>query len=122
MLFNPHLYKSLPYDPHADFEPISLLAFVDHVVIMHRSVPANSFHELVEYSKKHPDELNYGSNGFGGDLHLQIEWLKKKNRGKTDAHPVSGRRTGVIGAGSRADPRHDVDAGYRCVGRKGQKG
>jgi tripartite-type tricarboxylate transporter receptor subunit TctC len=90
MLFNPHLYKSLPYDPHADFEPISLLAFVDHVVIMHRSVPANSFHELVEYSKKHPDELNYGSNGFGGDLHLQIEWLKKKTGARLTHIPYQG--------------------------------
>ncbi len=90
MLFNPHLYKSLPYEPHADFEPITLLAFVDHVVIMHRSVPANSFGELVQYSKTHPDALNYGSNGFGGDLHLQIEWLKKKTGARLTHIPYQG--------------------------------
>ena len=90
MLFNPHMYKSLPYRPHEDFEPVAQIAFIDHVVIMHRSVPAKNFRELVEYSKAHPDELNYGSNGFGGDLHLQIEWLKSKTGAKLTHIPYQG--------------------------------
>ena len=90
MLFNPHLYKSLPYSPHDDFDPITMIAFVDHVVIMHASVPADSFDELVQYSKANPDKLNYGSNGFGGDLHLQIEWLKSKTGAKLLHIPYQG--------------------------------
>jgi tripartite-type tricarboxylate transporter receptor subunit TctC len=90
MLFNPHLYKNLSYRPRDDFEPISLIAFSDHVVIMHKSVPAKSFSELIEYSKANPDKLNYGSNGFGGDLHLQIEWLKRQTGAKFTHIPYQG--------------------------------
>ena len=72
-------------EPHADFEPISLLAFVDHVVIMHRSVPANSFHELVEYSKKHPDELNYFSaQNWMALAFVENRAVREKLQGRTD--------------------------------------
>jgi tripartite-type tricarboxylate transporter receptor subunit TctC len=49
MLFNPHLYKSLPYRPKEDFEPVTMLAFSDHVVIMQKAIPADNFAEFVEY-------------------------------------------------------------------------
>ena len=48
-MLNPLLYKNLSYRPRDDFEPITLAAFVDHVIIMHRSVPAKDLHEMVEF-------------------------------------------------------------------------
>ena len=90
MMLNPLLYKNLSYRPRDDFEPITLAAFVDHVIIMHRSVPAKDLHEMVKYSKTNPDKLNFGSNGTGADLHLVIEWLKNKTGAKLQHIPYRG--------------------------------
>jgi tripartite-type tricarboxylate transporter receptor subunit TctC len=90
MMLNPLLYKNLSYRPREDFEPITLAAFVDHVIIMHRSVPAKNLHEVVAYSKANPDKLNFGSNGTGADLHLVIEWLKNKTGAKLQHIPYRG--------------------------------
>jgi len=90
MMLNPLLYKNLSYRPREDFEPITLVAFVDHILIMHRSVPANSLQELVAYSKANPDKLNFGSNGTGADLHLVVEWLKNQTGAKLQHIPYRG--------------------------------
>jgi tripartite-type tricarboxylate transporter receptor subunit TctC len=90
MMLNPLLYKNLSYRPHEDFEPITLVAFVDHILIMNRSVPANSLHEMVAYSKANPDKLNFGSNGTGADLHLVVEWLKNQTGAKLQHIPYRG--------------------------------
>ena len=50
--------------------------FGQQVIILSNSVPVKDFAELVTYSKAHPNKLNYGSFGIGGNSHLLIEWLK----------------------------------------------
>jgi tripartite-type tricarboxylate transporter receptor subunit TctC len=90
MMLNPLLYKNLSYRPREDFEPVSLVAFVDHIIIMRKSVPANTFKEMVEYSKAHPDALNFGTNGYGSDLHLEMEWIKNKTGAKLQHIPYKG--------------------------------
>lgn len=73
---NPQLYK-LPYDPIRDFAPISQLATVPFVLLVHPSVPAKSLAELVAYAKTQGGRLNYASSGAGGGSHLSAELLKK---------------------------------------------
>ncbi len=90
MMLNPLQHKDLSYDPDADFAPVTKIAYVDHVIIMNRSVPFNSLKELVEYSKANPDKLNYASNGVGGDAHLLMEWIKAKTGGKITHVPFQG--------------------------------
>lgn len=82
---NPELYKKLSYDPLKDFEPITNAFFGQQIVILNKSVPVNTFKELVEYSKKNPDKLNFASMGLGGDSHLIMEWLKHSS-GANIAH------------------------------------
>jgi len=90
MMLNPLLYKELSYRPREDFEPVSLVAFVDHIIIMRKSVPVNNFKEMVQYSIAHPDALNFGTNGFGSDLHLEMEWIKNKTGAKLQHIPYKG--------------------------------
>ncbi len=68
MTILPAVYQSLPFDPQADFDPVSLLARVPALFVAHPSVPANNLQELIEYSKEHPNELNYASAVLYGQL------------------------------------------------------
>jgi len=68
----PHTYSKLPYDAFKDFAPISGLGISPQALIVHPSVPTNSFGELIELGKKKPGELNYGTFGIGTSGHLNI--------------------------------------------------
>jgi tripartite-type tricarboxylate transporter receptor subunit TctC len=72
----PHTYSKLPYDAFKDFAPISGLGISPQALIVHPSVPANSFGELIELGKRKPGELNYGTFGIGTSGHLNIVLLE----------------------------------------------
>jgi tripartite-type tricarboxylate transporter receptor subunit TctC len=73
---NPYMLKNQPYDVNRDFVPVTLLAKVPNVFVIHPDVPAKNFREFVDYVKKHPGELNYGSAGNASAGHLAMEYLK----------------------------------------------
>jgi tripartite-type tricarboxylate transporter receptor subunit TctC len=87
---NPEVYKKIPYDPLKDFEPVVNAFFGQQIVILNKSVPVNTFAELVDYSKKNPDKLNFASMGLGGDSHLLMEWLKNVSGAKITHVPYKG--------------------------------
>jgi tripartite-type tricarboxylate transporter receptor subunit TctC len=67
---NRALYRDLGYDPEKDFEPISLFAIFPNIIVASTKLPVTSVAELVDYAKKKPNELNYGSVGIGSSQHL----------------------------------------------------
>jgi tripartite-type tricarboxylate transporter receptor subunit TctC len=73
----PALYSKLPYDPAKDFAPITVLASVPNVLIVHPSVPAKTLGELVALAKAKPGSLNYASPGNGSIPHLAGELFKR---------------------------------------------
>lgn len=73
----PALYAKLPYDPVKDFAPITVLAVVPNVLIVHPSVPAKTVAELVALAKAKPGSLNYASPGNGSIPHLAGELFKR---------------------------------------------
>lgn len=75
-VINPALHAKATYDPLADFEPITVLAYTHQVIVVHPSVPANNLQELLAYARKNPGKLNYGSAGTGSATHLNMELLK----------------------------------------------
>ncbi len=72
---NPYMLKSQPYDVDKDFIPVTLLAKVPNVFVVHADVPARNFKEFVAYVKKNPGQLNYGSAGNASAGHLAMEYL-----------------------------------------------
>ena len=86
---NPHLYKDLKYTP-ADLAPVSNVATTRAVFLVHKDTPAGSLAEFVEYSKKNPQKMNYGSFGVGGETHLMVEWLKAKTGAQITHVPFNG--------------------------------
>lgn len=73
---SPSLYAKLNYDAERDLAPISRLAAVDNVFLVHPSVPAKNLQEFIALARKHPGKLNYGSGGAGTTNHLANELLK----------------------------------------------
>ena len=67
---NPSLYKDLPYDPLKSFAHISMLARVHNVLAVTPSLPVHSVVELIEYARKNPGKVNYGSGGIGSAAHI----------------------------------------------------
>ncbi|MGO4407439.1 Bug family tripartite tricarboxylate transporter substrate binding protein [Bosea sp. RAF48] len=75
---NKLLYKTMPFDPLADFTPIALLGDVQGIVAVHPSLPVSSFAELVAYGKANPGKLTFGSPGFGLMGHITGELIQRK--------------------------------------------
>ena len=73
---NPYMLNNQPYDVNRDFIPVTLLAKVPNVFVIHPDVPAKNFQEFVAYVKKNPGRLNYGSAGNASAGHLAMEYLK----------------------------------------------
>jgi tripartite-type tricarboxylate transporter receptor subunit TctC len=73
---NPSLYPKLPYDALKDFAPISLAAIVPNIVVVHNALPVKNLQELINYGKKNPGKLAYGSPGIGSTGHLSSELFK----------------------------------------------
>lgn len=67
---NVSLFASLPYDPVADFEPITLLAQSSVVLVTNPGLGFTNVDDLITYAKAHPGELNYASAGIGSGGHF----------------------------------------------------
>src|SRR6185436_18418396 len=70
------LRPKIGYDPIKDFEHITVIANTHQLIVGHPSVPASNVRDLVEYAKKNPGKLNYGSAGTGSATHLNMELFK----------------------------------------------
>jgi tripartite-type tricarboxylate transporter receptor subunit TctC len=73
---NPYMLSNQPYDVNKDFVPVTLLAKVPNVFVIHPDVPAKNFKEFIAYAKANPGKLNYGSAGNASAGHLAMEYLK----------------------------------------------
>ena len=73
---NVSLYKKLAYDPVKDFAPVSMVADLPLLLLVHPSVPANSVKELIVLAKSQPGKLNFSSSGAGGSMHVAAELFK----------------------------------------------
>jgi tripartite-type tricarboxylate transporter receptor subunit TctC len=73
MAASPNLSPNLTYDPINDFVPISLIATIENLLVIHPSVPAKNVKELVAYAKANPNKLSYASSGIGSTYHLGAE-------------------------------------------------
>ncbi len=76
MAINPGLVRDLPYDGIKDFSPITNLANIPFLLVVHPSVPAKSVKDLIALAKARPAQLTFGSGGTGSPSHLSGELLK----------------------------------------------
>jgi tripartite-type tricarboxylate transporter receptor subunit TctC len=77
LVMNASLFKNLPYDPVADFAPISLTAWGSLVLVANPGQPPNTLAELVTAAKANPRKLTYGSPGVGTPHHLSMALVEQ---------------------------------------------
>lgn len=80
MVINPAIYNQLPYDTLKDFQPIARTAQQPLALIVNNEVPAKSLREFIDYIRRNPGKVNYGSAGNGGISHLVPEMLKQETK------------------------------------------
>jgi len=73
---NPVLFKKLPFDSLRDFAPITLVAEIPLVLVVHPSVPAKTLKELIALGKSRPRQLIYASSGTSSSLRLAAELMQ----------------------------------------------
>ena len=69
--------KNVPYDGLKDFTPISIGASAVQVIIVKPTLPINNVADLVDFARRNPGKLTYGSSGIGSGYHLAAETLKQ---------------------------------------------
>ncbi|MBB3009091.1 Bug family tripartite tricarboxylate transporter substrate binding protein [Cupriavidus alkaliphilus] len=86
---NMSLYSKLSYKP-ADLVPVAEMAELPLFLFASKKVPARTVAELVDYGKKHPDTLTFGSSGVGSSAHLTGERLAMESKLKLTHVPYNG--------------------------------
>ena len=71
----PALGTKLAYDPQKDFATIGLIVYAPYMLTLHASIPAHSVQAFIDYAKKQPGKLNYGSSGTATPNHLGGEMM-----------------------------------------------
>lgn len=97
---NPGVYKSLPYDPVRDFEPIGNIVLTPQVIVVGAQTPYRTIKDLVAAAKAKPGELSFASLGNGSTSHLTMEAFQSAAGIKLNHIPFKGSsdaQTQVIG-------------------------
>jgi tripartite-type tricarboxylate transporter receptor subunit TctC len=88
---NPTLYgKAMPFDAVKDFSPITLVADLKNVVVVHPSIPVSNAQDLVRYARANPNKLSFGSAGSGTSQHLAGEMFKMQSNTVMQHIPYKG--------------------------------
>lgn len=73
---NTTLYAKLPYDPRKDLAAVSLIGLSPLVAAVNNDAPFKTAAELVDYARRNPGKVSFGSSGNGSAAHLTTEYLK----------------------------------------------
>ena len=93
----PGLYGAkLPYDALKDFQPLILAGNTQNVLAVRNELPVNNVKELLDYAKKNPGKLNYGSTGSGSSNHLSMELLMRMTGTRMTHVPYKGSAPAVL--------------------------
>jgi len=77
-VINPHLYKSVHYDPLKDITPVALVADIPVVLVVNPALGVSNLAELVAMAKAKPGQLMHSSSGNGTVSHLGMAELKRR--------------------------------------------
>jgi tripartite-type tricarboxylate transporter receptor subunit TctC len=69
---------TLSFDPVKDLTPICRLSMGSNVMVVRSDSPLNTLDKLIDYARKNPGKLNYGSSGVGGSLHFAGELFQRE--------------------------------------------
>lgn len=79
LAINKSFFTKLPYNPEKDLQPVGGTFSNPYVLIARNNFPANNFKELIEYAKKNPGKVSFGTPGVGSAAHLAGEIINARN-------------------------------------------
>jgi tripartite-type tricarboxylate transporter receptor subunit TctC len=92
----PGLYgNTLPYDALKDFTPLVWAGSTQNALVVRNGLPVSNVREFIEYAKKNPGKVNYGSTGSGSSNHLSMELFMKMTGTKMQHIPYKGSAPAV---------------------------
>jgi len=94
---NATLYRDLSYDTEKAFAPISLIATVPNILVVHPSLPAKTVGDLISLARKRPGDINYASVGNGTPAHLSAELFNMMAGVRMTHIPYKGAAASIIG-------------------------
>jgi tripartite-type tricarboxylate transporter receptor subunit TctC len=77
-VYRPYIVKNMSYDPVRDFTPIAKFTDTISCIVVSSAFPVNSLAELIDYAKRNPGKLSYGSTGIGTGHHLNLEQIMQQ--------------------------------------------
>ena len=92
---NGALYNKMPFDPIADFTPISFLASTPNVLVVNKQLGVSSLRELIALAKSKPNQLTFGSSGIGTSLHMSGELFSEMAGVQIRHIPYKGRAQSI---------------------------
>jgi tripartite-type tricarboxylate transporter receptor subunit TctC len=97
----PGLYgATLPYDALKDFAPLVWAGSTQNALVVRNDLPVNNVKEFIEYAKKNPGKVNYGSTGSGSSNHLSMELFMKMTGTKMQHIPYKGSAPATLAMAS----------------------
>ena len=72
------LTRTVPYDPLKDFAFLAQHARFEHYIVSRSDSPWKTFEELIQYARKNPKTIKYGTSGVGSSMHIMMEYLAIK--------------------------------------------
>ena len=104
------LYRSVPYDPIADFVPITHIGSSQTMLVAHTSTGFKTVEQIVAAAREKPGAMNYASSGSGTGTHLSMEMFMRATNTKMQHVPYKGGSPAVVGLGGG-----EVQVGFSSV-------
>jgi tripartite-type tricarboxylate transporter receptor subunit TctC len=96
LTISPIVQRSKLFNPRTDFTLISPVVSFANVLLIGPQIPAKSVSELVDYARKNPEKVSFGSAGFGGSNHLSAELLKQSTKTEMLHVPYKGNAPAMV--------------------------
>ncbi|HVF65422.1 MAG TPA: tripartite tricarboxylate transporter substrate binding protein [Casimicrobiaceae bacterium] len=90
LTINPHLYKSVQYDPRTDFVPIGTIVSTSNLFVVNPASGIKSLKDIVDRARAQPGQISYGSSGSGSIQHIAGELLQQQAKIKLLHVPYKG--------------------------------
>ena len=93
---NPVMYRKMPYDTLRDFAPVTQVAALPNILIVHPSMPVKSAREFVAFIRARQGQINFGSSGTGTNPHLAMALFRSLLKLDMTHVPYKGSAPAII--------------------------
>lgn len=94
---HPGLFPNLPYDLQKDFVPVVKIGDGPIILVANPAFPASNVTELIDYAKRNPGKVSFGTSGTAGTPHLSGEYFNLRSKAGLTHIPYKGDAPAIIG-------------------------